>query len=320
MAAVASLAVIVPVRGKHDVLTTAITSLEKSVRNCPQATLVLVDNNEPDVHDPALYAFADSADIVKSRATTVGGVRNDGARLYASEVSYLVFVDSDCIVRESFCSDVITAFDSSKAAVVGCRVVSPRMGHWTEIASDELHRKGGDGPRQFLNSGCLAVHSSAFVKVGGFSEVLPANEDYDFCARIRLTGAVIWQLEALQVIHMGNPKSLAGFFKRLMWHGTGAVREDGRLDLSPMLIATLANSASVLMGSTALLFFHSAPPALLVFAMSLIAVPVAFWILRIIQLKRWIRPDRAIALMQITFLARQIGLIKRLREVYLGAR
>ncbi len=314
----ASLVVVVPVKGKGDLLHASISSLSVAVARCAQASLVLVDNNEEDASSTELRVLAESATIVRSRAQTVGRVRNDGVRQCDQTATYIAFVDCDCVVKPTFCNDILEAFERSSSAIVGCRVVSPSNGHWTEIASDALHRQEGDGLRSFLNSGCLAVRAESFDEVGGFSEILPSNEDYDFCARVRECGGTIWQFESLQAVHLGNPKSVFGFLRRLHWHGRGVVREDGSLDFSPMLVATLANSVAVILGVITAgwaaydgAWLKSAASLLL----GLVLVPAAFWSLRILQFRRWIRPVPSVALMQLTFVARQLGLLSRLREL-----
>jgi hypothetical protein len=313
-----SLVVVVPVKGKDEALSDSLSALVAAVALSARASLVLVDNNAGTERDAILDRFADKAKITRSDAKTVGGVRNDGVRAAEPLPTYIAFVDCDCVVRESFCNDVLDAFAFSRSEIVGCRVISPIDGHWTERASDALHRQGGDGPRESLNSGCLAIRSDTFQSIGGFSEILPANEDYDLCSRVRATGGSIRQFESLQVVHLGNPKSVSGFMRRLTWHGRGAVREDGRIDFSLMLIATLSNSAATLVGSAFAVGFAirgNVSSALLCAMASIAAVPIAFWAIRGIQMRRWINPFPSIALMQLTFLARQAGLIARLTEL-----
>ncbi len=319
MGSIDSLVVVVPVRGKGQILTESLSSLSAAVRQCSQASLLLVDNNEPHHLEPALYRFADEARILRSTASAVGGVRNDGVRACSSRATHLVFVDCDCVVHPSFCVDVMNAFEASHASIVGCRVISPADGHWTERASDALHRSAGDGPRNFLNSGCLAVRADVFAEVGGFSESLPANEDYDFCARVRAHGGTIWQFESLQAVHLGNPKSISGFMKRLSWHGRGAVGADGRIDFSSMLIATLLNFGVVVAGFTQAIRFALLGQwmlAVLTVLGSLFGIPLAFWCLRVMQFRRFINPFPSVALMQLTFVARQFGFLMRLIELH----
>lgn len=314
-----SLAVVVPVRGKSDaILAASLSSLAVAVSQCPGAILVLVDNNPISAGGPTLAEFARGAVIVPSAADTVGGVRNDGVRALPASVSLIAFVDCDCVARPSFCLDLVELFSSSTAEIIGCRVVSPIDGHWTETASDALHRQNGDGPRDSLNSGCLAIRADAFHAVGGFSEILPSNEDYDLCRRVRLGGGTVWQFERLQVTHLGNPKDVSAFMRRLIWHGRGAVKADGTIDFSAMLLATLANTLALVLGAGTSVLLGAAGRwgwVTTALAFALCAVPTAFWLLRMRQLRRWISPIPSIALMQLTFIARQVGLLRRLAEL-----
>ncbi len=305
------LAVVVPVKGKSEILKESLSSLCLAVGKCKEAILVLVDNNDPDDRDPELYSFHDRCTILKSDRRTIGAVRNDGFSSVRDRVEYVAFVDSDCVVKLTFCTDVLDAFRATGATAVGCKVVSPSSGHWTELATDALHRQGGDGYRNHLNSGCLAVRAPAFSEIGGFSEELPANEDYDLCRRIRENGGRIWQSERLQVIHLGNPKTIPQFFRRLRWHGRGAVNEAGKVEFSAMLTLTLLNAIVAALGFGICLFLFSKGQiftAILFLGFCVIVVPVIFWLLRMLQFRRWINPATAVPLMQLTFAARLMGL------------
>lgn len=310
---------IVPLRGRSLLARESLESLSRAVASVDFAELVLVDNNPgTESEDAEIYRYKDQAKILKSAASRVGAVRNAGVGAANRDATILVFVDSDCVAKESFVKDVVAAFEhETNPTIVGAKVVAPHDGHWTELASDDLHRKSGDGPRAYLNSGCMAILRTAFDRVGGFSDVLPANEDYDLCARVRADGGTVRQFESLQVVHLGNPKSLRGVFKRLRWHGSGAVSEDGRVDWTPMAIATISNTTVLLTGLvTGIVCALSGAfaPSLIAVAIAVLFVPVVFWMLRMIQMRRWIRPLRAWVLMQVTFLARQIGMMDGLRS------
>jgi hypothetical protein len=72
-----------------------------------------------------------------------------------------------------------------------------------------------------------------------------------------------------------------------------------------MAMAVLANSTVVLFGiavSTILMAKQAWLAASLCFLVSILVMPTAFWCLRTLQFRRWIRPHYAVPLMQITFL------------------
>lgn len=313
------LAVVVPIKGRSDLLAQCLGALADAVARVRDAELVLVDNNEAGAPDPEIYLPRLNTTVVSSRKQTVGGVRNDGVNSLRVAPDIVAFVDSDCLVPTAFCESLFGLFATRPhITAAGCKVKAPPGGHWTETASDELHREAGDGPRKHLNSGCLALRFDAFRKVGGFSEQLPANEDYDLCEKISADGGAIWQFEVLQVLHLGNPKSLRGYFRRIQWHGRGVFGETGRIILSPMAIATVANTLVLSVGFLIALYclWHGHPLCAVAICVSaLLACPLAFWLLRMLQYRRLIAPWRAVALMQITFIARQAGMIQQWRLV-----
>lgn len=310
-------AVVVPIRGKSDLLAPSLESICRAVESCRGAVIVLVDNNPESVVDEAIYRFQDRASIIRSRATTIGAVRNSGVRSLPGSVRFIAFIDSDCVVDREFCNSAIEGFSRTGAEMVGCKVIAPSGGHWTERATDEVHRQAGDGPRQNLNSGCMCIRAEVFEQLGGFSEALPANEDYDLCERLRSRGGSIWQLESLRTIHLGNPKSSAACFRRLRWHGRGVVGEDGRIDFSPMLVMSIAHSV-LLVCSTAgmiLAFIERDYGLMLAMASLILVVPVAFWVARMRMFRRWISPLLALPLMLLTFPARTLGLVDRYVQI-----
>jgi hypothetical protein len=290
-----------------------LTSLVVAVENCGTAALTIVDNNPGERLDATVAGFVDRATVVKSHASSVAGVRNDGVAL-GGESDFLVFVDSDCLVSSNFCSEVLRVFFETGAEVVGCKVVSPRDGHWTERAMDDVHRRGGDGPRSFLNSGCLAIRFDVFNQVGGFDAGLTANEDYDLCSRVGSVGGRIWQSEALAVLHLGNPKSVLGYFKRLAWHGEGVFGSTGKIDWSLMLFFVLGNAAVLSLGLVGSLYFAldlQLVAAVCLLLVSIIAVPLAFVVARAFQFRRRVPVISGVLLMQVTFVARLWGGVRR---------
>jgi GT2 family glycosyltransferase len=71
----------------------------------------------------------------------------------------------------------------------------------------------------YINAGHLIVTRELFNKIQGFSENLETAEDYDFCKKAILAGAVIRDNSELVVTHDGYPQSLTSFFQRERWHG-----------------------------------------------------------------------------------------------------
>ena len=148
-----------------------------------RSKIVVVDNGSTDGSRDIALTYATRVSLTSSDAIRIGAVRNAGART-VPDADALVFLDSDCVVREDFLEAVERAFETSNADAVGCEVLSPRNEHWTERVSDDLHRPQGDGFRNYINSACFCVRTDWFWKIQGFDEHLVSSEDVDVCRRL----------------------------------------------------------------------------------------------------------------------------------------
>lgn len=140
-----------------------------------------------------------------------------------------------------------------RPAVTGSRVVAPENDTW--IGKTWLARRPrGRREVSYINSGNLFVERQVFEKLGGFDEALSSGEDHDFCIRARALRPIVSD-DGILVIHHGNPKTVAGFIRREMWHGMGML-ENGRAQVSWKPIAASvafgASSCGVLIGGLGL--------------------------------------------------------------------
>jgi GT2 family glycosyltransferase len=311
----AMIAVVVPIKNKRALLEPCLASLLAACDRDPASRLVLVDNGSTDGALELQRSLEQRAVLVESSATTVGGVRNDGARS-AGDAALLVFIDSDCVVPAEFLGQVRRALARHPGDAVGCEVVSPDTGHWTERAWDSLHRPTGDRERSYLNSACFCLSAETFWSIGGFDEQKVSSEDVDICERLRLRGRRIWQYESLRILHLGNPQSIAGLYRRLRWHGQGVWERGKPMQLSRMTIATLLHGVVLVFGPPAIVlaFRHSPWLAVSIWLLSLGLMPTAFWLARRVQFGRPIALLPSVALMSITFAARLHGLIDSRRR------
>jgi cellulose synthase/poly-beta-1,6-N-acetylglucosamine synthase-like glycosyltransferase len=304
------LSVVVPVKNRAVLLDQCLRSLLHAQSLHGNAEIVVVDNGSTDGSPQVATRYAPNVQLVYSTATVVGGVRNAGA--IAPDADAFVFVDCDCEVRESFLSEVELAFEDSGAAAVGCEVISPSDGHWTEVVSDQLHRPGGDGFRSYINSACFAVRADPFRQVGGFDEFMTSSEDVDICRKLLAHGHSLYQSESLAVVHYGNPQSLVGFFSRLSWHGEGVLQQ-GRFQPSFTAAASIAHALFISAGlAIAVWAMPSAPlwQRVSIPMASLGFIPAAFVAARAIQYRRSVPVCSGIALMSISLLARLNGLLR----------
>lgn len=308
------IAAVIPIRDKKPALIPCLASLDAAGRADGNVTLVLVDNGSTDGALDVQREYADRALMVASSARRVGGVRNDGARA-VPDVDVYAFIDSDCVVPEDFFAAVRDTFAASGAAAVGCEVVSPADGHWTERTWDALHRPQGDGPRHYMNSACFCILADWFWRIGGFDEEKVSSEDVDICWRLTAAGGTMWQSERLRIVHLGNPKSVGGVYARVRWHGRGIWEPGKGLQWSKITLATFAHAGFVVAGALLCVATVVRTPGAAVLALvaGVVAAPFAFTVARMLQFRRRVPLVRSVALMVITFFARLHGLADSLR-------
>jgi GT2 family glycosyltransferase len=64
----------------------------------------------------------------------------------------------------------------------------------------------------------LFVRKSTFKHIGGFNEELVTCEDVDFSYRLKMHGDIISD-SRINVIHLGEAKTIKEFFKKELWRG-----------------------------------------------------------------------------------------------------
>ena len=311
------LLVVIPVKDRAALLerclSALVTAVDDAIGAGHTASVVVADNGSTDGTIAVAERFAPLVHVVSSHATYVGGVRNDGARdagNAATATEVFVFLDADCLVPPDFLRAVDEIFAQSGADAVGCEVRAPADGHWTERTWDALHRPGGDGPRHYINSACFAIRRDSFESLNGFDATRPSSEDVDICQRLVARGGRLYQSERLAVLHLGNPQSMRGYWRRIRWHNEGVFDAHGRMQRAPMVYATLLHGAVLVLATGVALPLLPAAPwsGLGVLVTGIVGVPCLFVLARMAQFRRRIPLLSATALMTITFPARLHGM------------
>lgn len=318
------LAVVIPVKDRAVLLTQCLEALGRTIQkdggiDPSQVTVFVTDNGSRDGTVRVAEQFAPWVHLVHSRARYVGGVRNDGARAaldVMDHVDALVFLDADCIVPSGFFSACNEVFAQSGAEAIGCEVYARTDGHWTERAWDALHRPGGDGPRHYINSACFAIRRRSFEALGGFDAERPSSEDVDICQRLLASGGRLFQSERLAVLHLGNPQTLRGLWRRIRWHNEGVFDATGRMQRAPMVYATLLHGTVCLLAAAIAIPLVPIAPwvSVAVVGSGLTLIPFLFVLARMRQFHRYIPIVSATALMGLTFPARLHGMWRRWRH------
>jgi hypothetical protein len=297
--------VVIPVYNKRALLAESLDSIVAAAEHHRTVEVIAVDNGSTDgSYELLLERYAGRVAVHRFLGRTVAAVRNWGARQGTGR--YLCFLDCDVTVPPDFFDHLVETFESGVAEAVGCELGIPAAPHWSERVWWELTVRTDDRYTHYLNSGNFSVTRGVFDRVGGFPEELETAEDTEICRRLRATGARIYQTQALAGVHLGNPKSVRGFFRRLRWHGLGIsdgkhVRLTDRATIMMLTNATLVASAAVVLGG-----LSSLPLLARAFAATacVLAVPVVTYVFRARQVRRLPNPLLALALIEVLYAAR----------------
>lgn len=227
---------------------------EKNIRRCLEALcamtastadfeVIVVDNGSTDKTVEVAGEFSRRLNLrtLHSPGVRISALRNLGAQNANGDV--LAFLDADCLVPTSWLSFAVPLFSGSHRGIVGGFYGLEEMPTWVASVWHRHYHVTKSGEVPFVPSGDLLVDRATFRSLSGFDESLETNEDYDFCVRVRLSGATVRCYPELKVVHLGTPQTLAAFYRQQKWHGKHALkvflREPGRMhNLKPLLFGT----------------------------------------------------------------------------------
>ncbi len=302
--------VIIPTYNEERYIAGCLESLAKLDYPSDRYEVIVVDNGSTDATLRVCEGYAPR--IIVRPDLNVSGLRNCGARNARGDV--YAFIDADCTADVEWLRKGVESL-AQEPCVTGSWYRASPGATWVERAwcaqVDE-----GRKEVSHINAGNLIVPSDLFRKVGGFKESLKTGEDYEFCMRARSVGKIVAD-DSIRVVHHGNPKTVATFFRREIWHGLGAFGSIGLKALDKPLIGTL--SFLVLSALQVFAFMHlllgGSPRTLLNFTLVLVFLLV----FTVFYRRRYIRnPGMAFQLFVLYYLfypARSFSLILLLARV-----
>lgn len=292
---------VVPVFNRVDLVRPALASVFRAAARHPGVEVVLVDNGSTDGAEQVVASYGDRATVLW-HSGSIAALRNYGAR--AGTGHYVSFLDSDVVVPDDYFARLERLLAADVADAVGCEYHLPDQPCWTERVWHLLTVREDDGPRHYINSGNFAVTRAIFERVNGFPEDFETAEDTEICRRIEAAGGRIYQSQQIAVKHLGNPKTVRGFYRRLRWHGLQIRDGQGRI-----YRATAFALIHVAVVALAIVFACAAwgtAPAARVAAVAgaLVALPAAVYAFRVRQVRRVVDPVAALFLIEVMLLAR----------------
>jgi len=276
-----SFTVVMPVFNARRYLPLTIPPLLEAIRGA-EAHLVVMDNGSTDGSLEWLRENAGEAQVHDAPDLTIGALRNRGAEQGTNAV--LSFIDADCVVPPDYFDRIRDVLHSSGAESVGCTYALPDDPLWIEEDWQALNEVGGgreNGPVEWVPAGNFACMRSAFEAVGGFDEALVTGEDAELCLRLRQAGFTVWQSWRIEAKHLGNPKTLTGFFRKQRWHALGMFGTARRQLLDKPTILMFVHLFATMAGIVAMIVFGGWAGLGLLITLTLLAPAIAVLFRRI---------------------------------------
>ena len=236
--------VIIPFKNSESTLSKCIQSITSQTYNQEDYEIICVDNastdSSKDIIDKFIKRYPKLIKVITSNANTVSGVRNDGAAVAKGE--FLAFLDSDCVAPTWWLQHAVHVINKIKnvGALGGfgkyCRDDNFLMQIWNRNVKPK-----SSGYIDWLPACDFFIDKELFLRVGGFSEDIITSEDVDICMKVITNGKAIFYDVELDVIHLGEPKSLWEFFKKEFWRGKGVlplcIKYRCKVGMKPILLA-----------------------------------------------------------------------------------
>jgi glycosyltransferase involved in cell wall biosynthesis len=278
--------IIMPVYNAMAYLGRSLMAIETVMEHEPDTELILVDNGSTDgSHEFLLEHQGGDTRVLQNVGARVGGLRNFGAANARGKI--LVFIDADCVIVPDYITQARRVLSVSGADATGCQYALPEQPHWIEQTWADLHRRHQDGAVNYLNAGNFVIRRDVFEALGGFDQNLISGEDAELGARLVEEGFRMHEAQSVRAVHLGNPKSIARFYRQQLWHGLGML---GTTRVSLFDKPILATAAFVLLTILGIVLPIAWPasllPRLIISIVCVLAVPVAAVAFRVAQGRR----------------------------------
>lgn len=300
---------ILPVYNEEKYIARSIRSLLELDYAKDEYEIIVVDNGSTDSTANIVNSF-DAVTMLKKENCNVGAVRNFGAQ--HSKGEYLCFIDSDCLVDKGWLNKCDELIENNKDTTFGGRIILDDEATWVEKywllgEKDEFIRS-----KDLLGS-CTLINKEIFNKINGFNVLLTSSEDTQLTNDLRSNGFKVEISNAINVIHLGNAKTVREFYSRQKWHGATYIQNLSTSIKDPTFIMILLflflTTSLVLSIAIDLPYMYS-----LAIGLILMALPLVFSLKRITRsekIKRTPEEFLKIYSLDVIYLAGRIsGLLK----------
>jgi glycosyltransferase involved in cell wall biosynthesis len=206
--------VIVPFREKNRKILRCL----KSIKNQDYKNLeVIIISDRIELKKPGTIS------IFNQDCEGAGSKRNLGAE--NSEGEILLFLDSDCILKNDSITKLVKIFKTKEVDAVSGEPLayekSNLLGLITGLEYEDRFEQMGEGYVDVTASTCLGIKRNIFFKVNGFIDYSiheAIGEDWDFSARLKKGGHTIYHTNKVKVFHEHSSETLGYYLKRQYGH------------------------------------------------------------------------------------------------------
>lgn len=213
--------VIIPAKNEENRLPQCIEAIKNSLVDKDEVEIIVVDNGSID--KTAEAAKNNKTTLISLPNANISQLRNVGASFATGEI--LSFIDADVVIEKRFFDSAQEHFSKSSVAIVTGPIKLPDRSTWVENAW-ALNREMDNVicKIRWSSSMNMIVKRDSFFKVGGFDKDMDTCEDVDLCNRILKEGKDIIYDYRVQVIHVGEAKTLYELYKKERWRGRSALQ------------------------------------------------------------------------------------------------
>lgn len=207
---------IIPAFNSKETIGRCLQAIRNLDHPADKVEVIVVDNGSSDATPDIALQYG--ARVLFYPKIFVSEMRNMGVASSIGEI--IAFIDSDCIVSPDWLRCGLRQLEDSRVGIVGCGYAINNPPSWIERHwfSSHLIPKS---KVNFLPAGNMLLRKDVFWRAGGFNPRLETGEDSDLCLRLRKLGYSIVSDSTMRNVHLGNPRSLAAFFRKEVWYGKG---------------------------------------------------------------------------------------------------